>query len=132
MKLELKHLGPYLPYGLKVVSKRNRIQKMGVYSGIEYGVSVCDIGFVLNNDLKPILRPINELTVDDLKRMLGEYVTDFDYSNYKIFILKVNNIFDGQLEPLDYCQTQELFAEHWDLFQLIPQGLAISIHDVKC
>lgn len=68
MKLELKHLAPYLPYGLEVVACRIQntqfiLEKMNqtkAYGYTKYGnfVPISD----LISEIKPILRPLSDLT----------------------------------------------------------------------
>jgi len=78
MKLELKHLAPYLPYGLEAQTlnvkwhKKKGFQDMGdtittsvVSMNLKYArlqkknMAAFDRGY---NDFKPILRPLSELT----------------------------------------------------------------------
>lgn len=111
MKLELKHIAPYLPYGLKCMYacimdvKNDRIETMHenniekVLNG--YGTFV----------ILPILRPLSDLT--KLK------------SNTDWWKIKINV---GITKSLDYDSIQELLAEHYDIFGLIEQGLAININ----
>ena len=80
MELELKHLAPYLPYGLNILSKRH-FCKYGEQTILEVnGIAFQDTAdipywqyeFVYDNDLKfsninkkgfkPMLRPISDLT----------------------------------------------------------------------
>lgn len=62
MKLELKHIVGYLPYQTNFICTRNRISVLDTYIGICAGKNIVDIGYVINNNLKPILRPLSDLT----------------------------------------------------------------------
>jgi hypothetical protein len=59
-KLELKHLAPYLPYGLNILIKRLK------YPVSEYveKLSISNLGVIENKiyNVKPILRPLSDLT----------------------------------------------------------------------
>lgn len=65
MKLELKHLAPYLPYGLKVLrsringNERHTVRGMSAYNIFTQsdGTSLISI-----KKIKPILRPLSDLT----------------------------------------------------------------------
>lgn len=70
MKLELKHLAPYLPYGLKI--KSNKTGEIFTLTGFssECGgeFTTCELANILNEKfygnlcaIKPILRPMSDL-----------------------------------------------------------------------
>lgn len=137
-KLELKHLAPYLPYGLKGrVNKETYLQEeherigelktidladhnyeLAVYG--ELGYFLCDI-----HEFKPILRPLSDLT------------KEIEY-NGKI-IIPINelgiNINWYNFEQLKHYYTLfnvyeyiKLLEWHFDVFRLIDKGLAIDIN----
>ena len=66
MKLELKHLAPYLPYGLKYVkySYNNSPIRHDIMQGVSTnGIYACgDITPLSFKNCKPILRPLSDLT----------------------------------------------------------------------
>jgi hypothetical protein len=125
MKLELKHLAPYLPYGLKLLVESDGFlqnDEIFILNAItQNGVNVSTKSFPFNTDycfeeFKPILRPLTDLTKviewDDGKYMM----TDWD---------------DFDLEETSYDTVQDYLAKHFDIFGLIPQGLAIDINTLK-
>lgn len=62
-KLTIKELAPYLPYGLFVQSNRGGIYLMDIYSNMSgSGVEKREVSIVLNEEMKPILRPLSDLT----------------------------------------------------------------------
>ena len=68
MKLELKHIAPYLPYGLKMkFTSTNEVDKLSnedivILKQIDEG-GICVNGYKTNNkSYKPILRPLSDLT----------------------------------------------------------------------
>jgi len=74
MKLELKHLAPYLPYGLKGLGKfpngKNNIRD----------INVNNIMAFVDNDInsKPILRPLSDLAKET------EYGGMFDHQYFRV------------------------------------------------
>jgi hypothetical protein len=126
MKLELKHLAPYLPYGLQLQlhgdfpireGEKNIIHKI-------YEMKPSHIPKALEwETIKPILRPLSDLT--------KEY--------------PINNIKEGgflDAEDVDYIQQKPrghyklyqamyLFGHHFDVFGLIEAGLAIDINTIE-
>lgn len=102
MKLELKHLCAYLPYGLEMIHEK----------GTTHILTVGNFGYRLL-DSKPILRPLSDLT------RLG--------SNERWWR---DQIALG-IERISYCDFEELLKEHYDVFNLIPEGLAVDINTIK-
>lgn len=143
-KLELKHLTYYLPYGLKIRVRLNRFScgaggKMYTDKNVEltYKNILKFKHGVHYNSIKPILRPLSDLTkrieIDGkfipLERLLWE-------SNFNIDIMS----WDEKLEYLDvytcidlltFKDIQLLCEWHFDIFGLIDKGLAISYSDVQ-
>ena len=133
MKLELKHLAPYLPYGLKIEYFYDLVGKFGGYmeSNLHNPIKVFYNGqdnrnleaemtneiFMVFEDVKPILRPLSDLTKDELSIFS---------SSFRSWCLAKEFSFDFVWKnDLDLC-----FKYHIDVFGLIPAGLAVSIHDV--
>jgi len=62
MKLELKHLSGYLPYGLKVLN-RESIFEMDIYSNMRgEGIEKREMQTILSSQMKPILHPLSDIT----------------------------------------------------------------------
>ena len=123
MKLELKHLAPYLPYELKVTRNLKKIDTLGIFIGLEFGKNVYDVSYVLCNDLKPILRPLSDLNTNNHVKFIKNYYICFD--DFEGFMVKRVNENYTRFNEFDY-----LFENHFDIFGLIDKGLAVSIHDV--
>ena len=131
MELELKHLAPYLPYGLKVainVFKEDyeNYEEMKLTSDYNSCNSVNDVisGVTLHGCLiKPILRPLSDLG----KEIEFNGITD------KIPLLdkSVNLAKQGLSELLPYNVFQTLLKFHFDVFGLIEKGLAIDINTLN-
>ncbi len=101
MKLELKHLVSYLPYGLMIENSIGRVVKL----------SVMDFSYHVNKGFKPILRPLSDLELDEFKNKIfnREYI-----------------VCEGCDADLGYYEWCYLFERHFDVFGLIEKGLAID------
>ena len=148
MKLELKHLAPYLPYQLKIINiemhengfkNKNSIKELVLTpSNLEIGLK--DIDGIKE---KLILRPISDLYKEISFGMLKTIPLDninFLYHNTPNFYFLTTDksqehLFDGKHDLsntiIEYCVMQKLIEWHFDVFGLIDKSLAISIHDVK-
>ena len=89
MKLELKHIAPYLPYGLIV--KHNDedtlltdLHVSGIINPVKYEAGITSVIDV--DEVKPILRPIRSITEDEafefLKRVMPESKRDLEKGSY--------------------------------------------------
>ena len=120
MKLELKHLAPYLPYELKIQVQRWS-KLFGEYQTDELILTnkLLDLFYQdYYTEFKPILVPLKELQYysNGLKH-LG-YRTD--KNNY------LNLISDIICKRAGYDLMEMCFKEHIDVFCLIEKGLAID------
>jgi len=122
MKLELKHLAGYLPYGLKIQNGK----EYDIVTGYDNGRIISMFRVNLENFtcieyVKPILRPLSDLITH------SEFVDKYHYSFDKKegFMVKRRNETYTRIEELEY-----LFKNHFDIYGLIENNLAISIHDV--
>jgi hypothetical protein len=140
MKLELKHLAPYLPYGLKAVNTygllvnvlpHHYINEYGDYLGLAEGC-------------KLVLRPLSDLTKEMYYKLSKTNDSDNfgfwygrDNSNNKTeyiyhsgYVGRYYYLSDGY-ERLSYGMIQFLLKNHFDIFNLIHQGLAIDINTLN-
>lgn len=147
MKLELKHLAPYLPYQLKCKLNDFDEEKIAelnaIYSDNTY--TFCSIvesekGFA---DIKPILRPLSNLTKEiehnGEKFVPIEILSKWTTCEYEDDVLKYATYnSNGEIDmeeinvlDLEYHQIVKLFEWHFDCFGLIENGLAIDINTLK-
>ncbi len=135
MKLELKHLAPYLPYRVKLNLTRRLFERTNV------DIRNCDFrhNYTTNelylwhnevtygwHEIKPILRPLSDYTDITSKAMSD---LDCDLTNQmdiQEFALKKMS-----LSSLLYSSFEVLTRNHVDIFGLIPEGLAIDINTLK-
>ena len=144
MKLELKHLAPYLPYDLKCDIFFAQ-QSMGT---CVWRIRTLDCFYLdkLKNNLEfiqPILRPLSDfnkvIEVNGEKFVPIEWFeisdvennsVDYGKGNVKIIgllkdISKYNFI---DLSYINYGIVEKFIEWHFDIFGLIEQGLAIDIN----
>lgn len=116
MKLELKHITPYLPYKVKVSSIHHLNARNGI-GGIEHILTT------KNNNFKLHLRPLSDLTKEYLelnnKDSVGRWSLICKYE-YKYI-----------LDCVYYNEMQFLLEHHFDVFGLIEKGLAIDINTLE-
>jgi len=125
-KLELKHLAPYLPYGLKV----------GKHFENEFFSEEMDVSTMMSlfNDTrkKPILRPLIDLTVcgnsENIFKDLSDkaYLKGMSDENWDDFCSQIR--MEKGYDLIPHWIYQDLIKNHFDVFGLIEKGLAIDIN----
>lgn len=133
MKLELKHLSPYLPYGLKGICTWEHLNKdfeVELYSASSNILNISSPfggnDYVEINEFKPILRPLSDLTKEI--KINGETFVPIDalgWNSYENIIKK------GICDSVGYQYMIKLFEWHFDVFGLIEQNLAIDINTLN-
>ncbi len=153
MKLELKHLAPYLPYklevryknifterynkafltgisrgdGIETTYKRKRDDCAGDYIGWGGHNNIVDLEF------KPILRPLSDLT-KEIEHNGEKFVPANKHSG---LTFEMEGVAKGKMaivpngNATSYLTIQKLFEWHFDVFGLISEGLAIDINTLK-
>ena len=135
MKLELKHLAPYLPYELRLIE--------GKHSYVLSGGNLDEWfnwGFP-PRDVRPILRPLSDITKEIEHN--GEEFFPLDKIR-ELFGIYFDTDLDLVIEGDDYATsekyigfkilqnaTNKLFEWHFDVFGLIEAGLAIDINTLE-
>lgn len=146
MKLELKHLAGYLPYGLKVkwndvsyykmISLRSNesCQLVDRFTDGVYGVKLTHV--------KPILHPLSDLTkeieVNGEKFVPIERLEELFFDDLLISMSKITGLLEIEFVTNDYSHSIDFFVGHeivkklyeWhlDIHGLIEKGLAIDIN----
>lgn len=123
MKLELKHLAAYLPYGVKCQWVRQDDKEV-----IESTITISDYDFLIRrNNAKPILLPLSDLT-KEIEHNGKKFVPNYD-SDFKYFITyELDDFIESIPHSLNYDQMQKLLEWHFDIFGLLENGLAIDIN----
>jgi hypothetical protein len=133
MKLEIKHLAPYLPYRLKMNYGVHNPELIGIYGDYTIYLKYND-GRIKDQDIsnyKPILYPLEYLTkeieVNREKFVPSEKIAVhlFEYDFLAMVINRKNT------KGIPFWVVQKLFEWHFDVFGLIPAGLAIDINTLK-
>ena len=142
MKLELKHLAPYLPFSLEgVKNKGYRFYVNSVYNKdfendsfkSKYPIHGINSNGTINcslDEFKPILRPLKSLSKNDIDFMYFDIIsTDNDmYGTRDEFEDYFN---ETGIDHLPVCLYNYLVSKHFDIFGLINKGLAIDINTVS-
>jgi len=135
MKLELKHLAGYLPYGLKVYRENKSIESD---TFLIVGASKINV-FLQNNGLavvdmeriKPILRPLSDLTKEI--EVNGEKFVPIEYNAFKHSkedIIEFQNKFI-HYKGMKFGIIERLLEWHFDIYGLIENNLAIDKNTIK-
>ena len=142
MKLELKHLAPYLPYDLKVkyTNKYNHSQTITLVGIMNYTtkgkgiqVELCNKNlihfFSKIEGIKPILRPLSDLT-KEIEVNGEKFVPHIklggrpNLKDYDIEYLSKN------IDNMSYGLVSKLIEWHFDVFGLFEKDLAIDINSL--
>jgi len=149
MKLELKHLAGYLPYGLKIHYELINDRKQ-----LDWELTCDKVYFCLDNQNKPILRPLSDLTKEievngkkfvpyiELAKKYTEmsgYNEDiriyrnkcYCYSKSSEIEFRFNGrdfVLNGKLVNAQHHLFLKLHEWHFDIYGLIENGLAIDIN----
>jgi len=131
MKLELKHLVGYLPYNAKILDFVNG------------GNCIINDTYVLEpknchrcltfaeETEKPILRPLSDLTKENVLEMIE--CSDFEsiyFNENPIDLIFINT--EDKTYLSDIIRNMDfLFKNHFDIYGLIENGLAIDINTLK-
>ena len=140
-KLELKHIAPYLPYGLRFCSIMDDIDdnmirfKQWTLNGITFLFGDYCLNTLENSDaypinsVKPILRPLTE--IKDIEEIMDEF-SEFSWEGFQ------NHFFDNVLgrslncfDVVNYTIVELCFKHNLDIFGLIEKDLAIDINTLN-
>ena len=128
MKLELKHLAPYLPYKLKGNYEVSEVVPSAKFELRSKDLRTDNIDFFLNY-AKPILRPLSDLT-KEIEVNGDKFIPHIklggrpNLKDYDIEYLSKN------IDNMSYGLVSKLIEWHFDVFGLIQKGLAIDINSL--
>ena len=136
MKIEIKHLSPYLPYGLCVWHEN--IDRIRFTMHPVGGSGFIGINEVISSTelYKPILRPLSDLTKNLFQFEYGQPTTLEDWINGNCDLGQLRWVLQDKAKEqrqerimdLPYFVAEYLFKYHFDVFGLIQKGLAIDIN----
>ena len=134
MKLEIKYLASYLPYGLNIkdVKHGSVFEALHFITTPNQDFSLFKGNFdQLTNDkyLKPVLFPLSsltkEITIDGESFIPIREIKNLElFSHYELEDFVRNNFTYGYIESLSYQLLSQLFEWKIDVFGLIEAGLA--------
>lgn len=129
MKLEIKHLAPYLPYGLKAKfqaknKKTCRKYVIGTISVMYSDCSICcyDTVNATPDNFKPILRPLSDyadINSDAMNRLNCDMSEQINLNEFAIGYICLGSLYQS---TYDLC-----LKNHIDVFGLIDKGLALPL-----
>ena len=128
MKLELKHLAPYLPYGLKIDS--NGFEELRIMDAdIDNTCKIVNIGACVRMQYKPILRPLSDLSKKHLDVLYFEIIgTDDDMYGSRDSFEDDLDVWTCDFNHSPMLVYGYLIKNHFDVFGLIHKGLAIDVN----
>jgi hypothetical protein len=141
MKLETKHLAPYLPYNLKCeVLNSGQEKEIGEMIAVYNDGSAC-FGNIVESEkgfeyIKPILRPIQEVE-QYFEKLYGclehQDVTDYFDADFLASHdnIEIEEIQLLEAEQLPYGTLKVLLKHHFDVFGLIEKGLAVDLNTLS-
>lgn len=129
MELQLKHLAPYLPYGLQLqYIVRDKVVRTGIMNSLsfnEYETHPERVSIELYDEehiwmFKPLLKPMDEYFEE-----LRLYFRMLPHTNWS-YTTPIENVIKTPLS-CSYEDIQWLIKNHYDVFGLINAGLATKI-----
>jgi len=126
MNLEIKHLLPYLPYGLKVkhASRLGNTKK-------EATLTLSDYNWLKNQTyFKPILEPLSsfqEEHIEEIKEFLDQNWCEV-YDDFFDALFEHDWLMHTRILMCPYEILQWFFKNHYDVYGLIEDDLAININ----
>lgn len=126
MKLELKHLSAYLPYGVRVLTTINIEGRPVIGTLNAYCISDILDAYIGE---RLILHPMSDLT-KEIEHNGEKFVPINEVDKHHNFSLL--RTYDLETDPTRYPYTvvQALLSWHFDIFNLIPSGLAVDVNTV--
>ena len=132
MKLETKHLAPYLPYKLKGIYEMSSKQKQETLQAIDT-LGKCrtdeDLRWFEIKMFKPILQPLFNDNFDYTIFLMDNFPEEKWADAYNDIMNGVG--FGVKIEQIPYELHEFLFQNHIDVFGLIEKGLAIDINTLS-
>lgn len=138
MKLELKHLAPYLPYELMARNTDAGSEKGQEWMGVKKVIGLTEDTVIqsLNNfpymikfhisKIRPILLPLSDLKEEQYSFI---YEDETDYESIEMLVGM--DCYSFMWSKFSYEFWQTLFAYHFDIYGLINVGLAIDKRIIK-
>lgn len=148
MKLELKHIAPYLPYGLKICFQQGKSIWSISFDEIDYE----NRGYPLHTLVYSINQGVQEKDWGLILRPLSDLLKEIEYNGEKfvpldelqgIYFENHCDAYDEYIEHLvdapkwailaqaPYEILQVILQWKFDVFSLIPEGLAVDVNTLE-
>ncbi len=126
MKLETKHVLPYVLYGVKILTEKNLLDKKDIICTLQPSNFPNNWNTDFNS--KIILRRCEDLLLDKWK-----FLDELSSTETQTELYNIANTSDREwvLSYTSFGFVQFLLKNHFDIFDLIPKGLAIDINTLK-
>lgn len=140
MKLQLKHIAPYLPYELKAVKGITRIKLTAVNLELPQIYHTSYLGSRLRvvsdiNSIKPILRPLSDLTKEiEVNGIKMNPITNLKTQGYHLNFddeFTFEDFIKSDILNNSYGFIDLLIKWHFDVFGLIENGIAVDINTLN-
>ena len=134
MELELKHIAAYLPFSAKIHHSR----KNGFFEVLTATGEIAD--YIVNEKSEHdkyalILRAMSDLNTTYFSDLFDEDIDVRTFLNEEFLesrgIKSFQQLTEFKIEWLPFGVINLLIKHHFDVFDLIPQGLAIDIHSLS-
>lgn len=132
MELELKHIAPYLPFRLKLNTEDGIVELNSIDTELKTLNFGCGKAKELH-EIKPLLHPLSKLDLvirNEFEKYDGLAHGKHDEEIINLFC-EENGIDDLvsnlDVKSLRYECVEYMFKNHYDVFSLIPAGLAEEI-----
>jgi hypothetical protein len=126
MKLEIKHLAPYLPYGLKMYNVEQKTIHELTIAHQTFDTKSVGMYPLLKNDFistfKPILHPLS-----DILKSCNSFLDFGSYNNE----FREEFVQDIKFKTNSYLSMVFLLEMQFDVFNLIENGLAIDVNTLE-
>ena len=136
---KLEAFAPYLPYGVFVKTDYDSVFKMGIVNNISFSRT---IDVIIENDYKPILRPLSDLTnpcleggnipIVELANMLGYHNLDiFEIDGELQYGWSVSLGDDYQGYAFGWSQELKTFGIWYDSVEVAPIETVCTLDAIK-
>lgn len=133
--MNLEFICSYIPHGLRFYDTRFKIihNIVGIIQDEIYAIDKNDDDvyswYYKESDKLPILKPISDLFNGEYEHILDEF-SDLELENFKhTFLSKLRP--KNAMDFISHSQFEALVKEHFDVYDLIRQNLAININEIE-
>tara|TARA_R110000772_G_scaffold46246_6_gene105612 strand:- start:3755 stop:4192 length:438 start_codon:yes stop_codon:yes gene_type:complete len=143
-ELTLEHIAPYLPYGLKIARNESLIPsryeewayvftlnpEVSSYNDRNIFSELLNGKDIVNTPIKPLLRPLSELTDEVIEELYFMFEGESDASCWESNVRQMRK-YGGTRYSLPLEIWNWMYENMFDINNLIGKGLAIDINTVK-